>query len=76
MEGKAGELGKKQMEAFGRVRDEVENVVILGEFVKEFVSMLTHRNRFEGTIEELFTLYSLMLDDYYFNQEDFSVRDD
>jgi hypothetical protein len=43
------------------------NYFIFFEFVKEFVSSISHKHKFEGVVEDVYTFYSNSLDDYYNN---------
>jgi len=39
-----------------------DNIIIFIEFLKDFVSIISHKFLFENTLDEMFDLYSTMLD--------------
>ena len=43
---------------------ETTNIIIFCEFVKEYICSITHKNKFEGLIENLYGLYCEELNDY------------
>ena len=46
------------------------NFLIFFEFIKEFVSTISHKHKFEGLVEDIYGFYSNLLDDYYNNDDD------
>ena len=62
---------KEINEVFGdakyiKLKNKVENIIILKEFIKEFLSSILHKPNLEHRIEQLFMMYSEGLDDYYY----------
>ena len=45
------------------------NYYVFFEFVKEFVSTISHKHKFEGLVEDIYGFYSNLLDDYYNNED-------
>lgn len=43
----------------------IDNLIIFIEFLKEFICIFCHKYKYENQIEEMFELYSNMLDDFY-----------
>ncbi len=43
----------------------IDNLIIFIEFLKEFISVFSHKYKYENLIEEMFDMYSNMLDEYY-----------
>ena len=43
----------------------VDNIIILSEFIRDIVATFSTKHKLENTVDELFGLYSNMLDDYY-----------
>lgn len=56
----------------------IDNLIIFIEFLKEFICVFSHKYKYENLVEEMFELYSNMLDDYYHNEkknEDTKIND-
>lgn len=45
--------------------DAINNIIIFSEFLKEFISIIIHKFHFENIVENLYELYSNMLDNFY-----------
>ena len=45
----------------------VNNILIFTEFIKELISILIHKFHFENLVENMYELYSNMLDNFYIN---------
>jgi hypothetical protein len=50
--------------------DTINNIIIFTEFIKEFIAIIVHKFHFENIVENLYELYSNMLDNYYINNEE------
>ena len=48
-----------------RKKELLDNILILHQFVFDFVTVFKHKGRFESTIEGLYDLYAQSLDEYY-----------
>jgi len=46
----------------------IDNLIIFIEFLKEFISVFLHKYKYENLVEEMFDMYSNMLDGYYKNE--------
>jgi hypothetical protein len=44
--------------------DTVSNIILFTEFLKEFIAIIVHKFHFENLVENLYELYSSMLDSY------------
>jgi len=62
-------IPKSQIDQTFSELDTVNNIIIFSEFLKEFISIIMHKFQFENTVENLFELYSLMLDEFKVNKE-------
>jgi hypothetical protein len=51
------------VEVYKKEETNLENIIILAEFLKEFTSVVLHKFQFENLIEEMYSLYSDMLDE-------------
>ncbi len=51
------------IEIYRKEESNLENIIILAEFLKEFSSVILHKFQFENMIEEMYNLYSNMLDE-------------
>jgi hypothetical protein len=60
-------LSKEYQEKYDKMKETTTNLIILSEFIKQFFSILIHKQSFEHTIQNLFGMYSNMLDQNYYN---------
>jgi hypothetical protein len=44
--------------------DKISNIILFNEFLKEFIAIIVHKFHFENLVENLYELYSSMLDSY------------
>ena len=51
----------------------LDNFIIFIEFLKEFICVFCHKYKYEQLIEEMFVLYSNMLDEYYNNTDNVNL---
>lgn len=63
--GQKVKLPKNLVEIYSKELEDVENIIIFIEFLKEFVCIFSHKDKFENLVEEMYGLYSNMLDEYY-----------
>lgn len=67
-------LSLKYKQKFEQHKDTVNNIIILAEFIKQMFSILIHKQAFETSIQNLFGMYSDMLDENYF-KDNYSIID-
>jgi hypothetical protein len=65
IKGQQVKLPKYLLEIYNKELEYVENTIIFIEFLKEFVCIFSHKDKFETLVEEMFGIYSNLLDDYY-----------
>jgi len=53
----------------------IDNLIIFLEFLKEFICVFSHKFKYENLVEEMFDLYSIMLDKYYNNEKKQNIND-
>jgi hypothetical protein len=69
-------LPKILIEMYKSNSNNVNNIIIFAEFIKEFISIILHKFHLENTIENMYELYSKMLDQYYVQGEEQEVNID
>jgi hypothetical protein len=74
-QGTVSKIPKNLEETYKSELNNLDNMIIFIEFLKDFMSVLMHKRQFENLLEQLYILYSKMLDDYY-NIEDKNINVD
>lgn len=60
-------IPKNLLEAYKRDLLNIDNIIIFAEFLKEFLSIILHKYQYENLVEDMYSLYSDMLDEFYKN---------
>ena len=55
-------LNKEYQKKYSEHKNTIYNLIILAEFIKQFLSIIIHKKSFEQIIQNLFGMYSEMLD--------------
>jgi hypothetical protein len=58
-------LSKSIMEIYKRETSNIDNIIIFMEFLKEFLAIILQKFNFENLVEEIYELYSNLLNEYY-----------
>lgn len=53
-------------EQYQKIKKDFTNYIIFFEFLREFITTITHKYRFENLVEDIYGLYSNLLDDDYY----------
>lgn len=52
---------------YQKIKKDLINYIVFFEFLKEFITTFSHKHRFENLVEDIYGLYSNLLDDDYYN---------
>lgn len=63
----AKSLPANKLKEYNSQLNTVNNILIFTEFIKELISILIHKFHFENLVENMYELYSNMLDNFYIN---------
>ena len=60
-------LNKEYQKKYDNLKDTIYNLIIFAEFIKQFLSIIIHKKSFEKIVQNLFGMYSEMLDKHNFD---------